>query len=399
MKQRGSWARRTIAGITALVVAAALAVSARQDWPAREWPVASPAAVGLDAASLTRFDADIASGKYGHVDGMLVIRRGRMAFERAYKHDYDRIYGEQSRRKSGLNANDATGPYNYYNPWWHPYYRRGELHTLQSVTKTITSIVIGIAVTRGEFPSLDTSVLKYFDTAKIKNVDDRKRRLTLRHLLTMTTGMDWREDLPYNDPNNTTAVMEASFDWLQVAIDAPMVDEPGTTYRYNSGATQILSHVFTAATGQDIEEYANRHLFTPLGITQFYWKRSPTGLVDTEGGLYLRPRDLARIWYLFLRNGVWEGRTIVSPVWVRESVTPAIAVNARGVQYGYKWWLYPYGTEGKLAWAGSGFGGQFPIAIPEHDLIVVINGWNILPGGAGLSPRVAIDRVLDALVK
>ena len=383
--------------LAALVVAATLPVTA-QDWPTRDWSQVSPAAAGLDVESLSRFDAEIAAGKYGHVDSMLVIRRGRIAFERTYRHDYDRIYADHARRKSGLNANDPTGPYNYFNPWWHPYYRRGELHTLQSVTKTITSVVIGIAVTRREFPDLDTPVLKFFDATKVDNVDDRKRRLTLRHLLTMTTGMEWREDLPYDDPNNTTAVMEASFDWIQMAIAAPMREEPGTTFRYNSGATQILSHVFTAATGQDIEEYAQQHLFAPLGITQFYWKRSPTGLVDTEGGLYLRPRDLAKIWYLFLRDGVWEGRPLVSKSWVRDSVTPAITANARGVKYGYKWWLYPYGKDGKLAWAGSGFGGQSPIAIPEHDLIIVFNAWNILPGGPALTPRVSIDRVLAALV-
>ena len=372
-------------------------IAAQSSFPTREWPTASPGDVGLDAKVLLALDADIAAGKYGYVDSLLVIRQGKVAFERTYRHDYDRIYQSQARTRSALNAHHPSGQYNYFNPWWHPYYRRGELHTLQSVTKTITSVVIGVATTRKEFPSLDTPVLKFFDAADVKNVDDRKRRMTLRHLLTMTAGIDWNENVPYNDPNNTTSQMEASFDWIQLAIDRPMSHEPGTAYRYNSGATQLLAHVFAAATGKDIEEYANEHLFRPLGITQYFWKRTPTGLADTEGGLYLRPRDLAKIWLLFLRDGEWDGTPIVSSSWVRESTTPAITVDAQGVRYGYKWWLQPYGTQGRVAWAGSGFGGQFPIAIPEHDLIIVVNGWNIGGSGPTWGRRVAIDRVLAAL--
>jgi CubicO group peptidase (beta-lactamase class C family) len=169
-------------------------------------------------------------------------------------------------------------------------------------------------------------------------------------------------------------------------------------FQYNSGATQLLSHIFRAATGADIEEYAARHLFAPLGIQRYFWKRSPSGLVDTEGGLYLRTHDAAKITYLFLKNGVWDGKAIVQPGWVQASLAPSIAV-ADGVKYGFKWWLYPYGNDGKTAWGGSGLGGQRPIALPEYDLIVVFTGWNLLPGRPSLSPRVAIDRIVDALAK
>ena len=131
-------------------------------WPTHDWPTAAPAAVGLDAKVLAAFDADLAAGKYGLVDSMLVIRHGRVAYERSYPHDYDAIYGEQAKKPSGLNALDPGGPYNYFNPWWHPFYRRGDLHTMQSVTKTVTSVVIGVATARHEFPPLDTPVLSFF---------------------------------------------------------------------------------------------------------------------------------------------------------------------------------------------------------------------------------------------
>jgi len=369
--------------------------------PARNpesWPVSTPEAVGLDPKVLAAFDADIAAGKYGYVDSMLVIRRGKLVYDRSYRHDYDKIYGKEAKEQSALNAHDPTGPYNYFNPWWHPFYRRGDLHTLQSVTKTVTSVIIGAAAARGEFPDIGTPVLKFFDESKVANVDERKRRVTIRHLLTMTGGFDWNENLPYNDPNNTCSLMEASFDWVEFAIDRKMAREPGTVFNYNSGETQLLSHIFRVATGRDIEEYAAAHLFAPLGIERFFWKRSPAGPADTEGGLYLNPHDLAKIAYLYLRKGAWDGRPIVTPEWVVESVTPKVESDRGGVKYGLKWWLFPYGDGSNSAWAGSGFGGQMPIVIPELDLVLVFTGWNIFPERPRLSHREAIDRVLRAVV-
>ncbi len=365
---------------------------------AQSWPVSTPEKLGLDATVLAALDADIAAGKYGNTDSMLVIRHGQIAYDRAYAHDYGKIYGEQARKTGAMNAHDFGGPYNYFNPWWHPFYRRGDLHTLQSVTKTVTSVAIGVAITRGEFPSVDTPVLQFFPGAKPANVDERKRRMTIRHLLTMTAGLEWNESLPYDDPRNDCSVMEASSDWASYVIDRPMSGEPGARFNYNSGATILLARIFEAATGQDIEEYAAKHLFAPLGITRYFWKRTPDGLPDTEGGLYLDPHDLAKIAQLFLRGGVWEGKQVVSAAWVKESLAPSITVSAStGVQYGFKWWLYPYSKDDpRLAFAGSGFGGQFPIVIPAYDLVVVFMGWNTAHE-KGLGAREIITRVSAAV--
>jgi len=390
---------RRFAVIVLFVVVAGLTVTAQDQWPRNRWGTSRPEAVGLDADTLAALDSDLASGKYGYIDGMIIIRHGKVAYERSYKHDYGQIYGEDAKKPGPLNAHHPTGPYNYFNPWWHPFYRRGDLHTMQSVTKTVTSVVMGAAIARREFPDLDTPILKFFDASKVANMDDRKRRITIRHLLTMTAGLDWNEDLPYNHPNNDASVMEASADWVQFTIDHPMSTEPGTVFKYNSGATQLLSHIFSVATGKDIEEYAAEHLFAPLGIDQYYWKRSPSGLVDTEGGLYLRAHDLAKIGYLFLKNGRWDSKQIVQPEWVKASVTPSVTVSPNGVKYGFKWWLYTYGTDStRIAWAGSGFGGQTPIVVPEYDLVIVFTGWNILPERPRLRGREALDRVLRAVV-
>src|SRR5260370_438923 len=142
--------------------------------------------------------------------------------------------------------------------------------------------------------------MSYFDPSKVANVDERKRRMTLRDVLTMSTGFDWNEGLPYNDPNNAASQMEATNDWVQFVIDRPMAHDPGTVFAYSSGATELLAHIFKKQTGQDIEAYARKHLFAPLGIRDYHWKRNPLGVVDTEGGLFLRAADLAKIGYLYL---------------------------------------------------------------------------------------------------
>lgn len=382
-----------------LLLLAVFSAHSQNTWPIPDWTKTSPEKLNMNADSLAALDRDFAAGKYGHVDGMLIIRHGQVAYEASYSHHYAEIYQHEVYKKSGLNATDPTGPYNYFSSWWHPFYHGSKLHTLQSVTKTVTSMIIGVAVTRKEFPMLDTPVLSFFDTSTVKNIDDRKRRMTIRHLLTMTAGFDWHENLPYSDPSNSCTNMEASFDWVKFTIDHPMSDEPGKVFNYNSGASELLAHIFRLATGQDIEQYAVKHLFEPLGIKNHFWKRTPYGLIDTEGGLYLEKSDLAKLFYLFLKNGKWGTQQIVSADWVNQSVSPYIKLGGN-VSYGYKWWLRAYGDKPSgITWGGSGFGGQFPIIIPEYDLVLVFNAWDIFPTAQSrnYNPNTLIQRVLNAV--
>ncbi|HJU64511.1 MAG TPA: serine hydrolase [Gemmatimonadaceae bacterium] len=393
--------RRELMLLAAILLVLPAAGVAQQSWPTRQWPTASPSDVGLNRTVLDSIDAEVKTGRYGYVDRILVIRKGRLAYDRRYRYNYDSIYADSARVPTALSSHDLAGPYNYFSGWWHPYYRRGDLHTLQSVTKTVTSIIIGTAVTRNEFPSLDTPVLSFFDTTTVANLDERKRRMTVRHLLTMTAGLDWDEAKSYGDTTNTAIQLESSYDWIDFTIDRPMSEDPGTRFNYNSGASELLAHVFRRATGSDIEEYAVRHLFAPLGITDWFWKRTPAGLPDTEGGLYLRSEDLAKLWYLFLRDGMWEGKPVVSREWVRASLSPAVEVGRRALgstHYGYKWWLYPNPIDSaRVIWAGSGFGGQWPIVVPEDDLVIVVNQWNIIPGRPSLPLRPTLTRILNAV--
>jgi CubicO group peptidase (beta-lactamase class C family) len=260
-------------------------------------------------------------------------------------------------------------------------------------------VIIGIAITRKEFPDINTPVLNFYDTGNIRNIDDRKRRMTIKHLLTMTSGFSWDENIHYDDPKNDCSTMEASLDWINYVINKPMGVEPGTKFNYNSGATELLADIFRKATGVDIEEYAVMHLFKPLNIENYYWKRSPRGLIDTEGGLYLSPPDIAKVFYLYLTNGIWNGKQIVSQQWVNESVTPFIKVSG-STNYGYKWWLNSFGKDKPVpVWNGNGFGGQYPVVIPEYDMVVVFNGWNILEGKPGLRLGEAMQKILNAVEK
>ena len=370
-----------------LVVAVLLlpVLSVAETWPTRAWPESTPQAQGLDAGVLDAFQREFEQGQHGYIDGMLVVRHGHVVYEKSYRHDYDRLFVGKG----------APGIYNYYDPDWHPYYKRGDLHTMQSVSKSVTSALIGIAIRRGEVPGVDAKVMPYFSAFKTKP-DPRRDAMTLRHVLTMTTGIKWDESsTSYTDATNNCAEMEAKQDWIQYVLDQPMAAEPGQVWVYNSGATQLLSSLIKKNTGKEADYYAKEHLFGPLGIDS-YWKRTPLGLADTEGGLYLRSRDLAKLGYLYLKDGVWEGKRILPEGWVKASSTWAVD-STPDHGYGYKWWvLSRQGPSSYDAYAANGYGGQRLIVVPELDLLAIFTGWNIYDKPA-LSMDLALERVVRAV--
>jgi len=239
-----------------------------------DWPTSTPEEQGMDGRLLEGLDREFAEGRHGLVDGMLVIRNAHVVFEASYRHDYARRF----------EGRGPGGMYNYYDPEWHPYYKGTDLHTLQSVSKSVTSALVGIAIARGELPGVDAGVGRYFEGFRVSD-DPRRARTTLRDLLTMTSGIEWDEEtVGYTDPRNSCAAMEASADWVQYVLALPMAGEPGQAFVYNSGVTVLLAQILKSATGTQADDYAAAHLFRPLGIERFYWKRTPTGVPDTEGG-------------------------------------------------------------------------------------------------------------------
>ena len=361
-------------------------------WPTKGWAIASPASVGVDEQVLLKLDKDMASGTYSQMmDSFAIFRCGKKVFEHTYPHDYAKLYGKEAGERGPYNER-LIGRYNYFDPYWHPYYHGTDLHTMQSVSKTVASVIIGAALQRGDFKAgLDTPVLKYFDTSNVKNIDQRKRRITLRELLTMTSGLDWNDEgFLTGDPRNDTSLMEATDDWVQYTINKPMAADPGKVWNYNSGSSELLAYIFQKETGQDIDDYGQKYLFAPLGI-RHEWKRTYLGVVDTEGGLYLNGSDLAKIGYLYLHDGVWDGERIVSSKWVKESLTPYFQTAAEpefkdGFKYGFKWWLSKLPDSTEHVWMARGFGGQNLQVFPNEGLIVTFTAWDILPTSTGKEP-------------
>jgi CubicO group peptidase (beta-lactamase class C family) len=387
--------KRVLPLLIVFLVAACSSNERTAVWPTDSWLISSPEDQGLDAALLDRIHQGFASGAYGYVDRFLLIRHGYVVTDKHYEHDY-----------GGINeGQDPTPhPYNYYNTDWHPYYQGEDLHTLQSVTKSVVSLSIGIAIDKGALPDPDTAVLDYFEDYEIQNLDERKRSITLGDLLTMRSGLAWDEwTYPVGDSRNSVTQMEMSDDWIQFALDLPMAYEPGEVFVYNSGASQLWSVIVNKATGLQIDAYTEKYLFQPLGIHDYYWKVTPGGWPDTEGGLYLRAEDLAKIGYLVLHDGEWDGEQIVSGDWIDEMTSPKVADVAPEDPgwddgYGYQWWLLPGQAEGvPQVYGALGYGGQFLFVVPEHDLLAVFYGWNIYGTRSSLVSDLFLEQILPSV--
>lgn len=349
-------------------------------WPTNGWITSTPQAQGLDPAPLAALHRDLAAGTYGHVDRLVVVRNGYLVASHRYDNDY-RVISRGRRDALGCGTDACEGwsgqsDFNYYDPDRHPYYRGRDIHTLQSITKSVTSALIGIAIGRGEISSVEAPLLSFLGDYDLSRVDPRLHGATLDDLLTMRSGIEWHEiDRPL-DSTNTTLLLELSRDWVQFTLDQPMDADPGTKWAYSSGGSHLMSAVLRRATGETADLYAEQYLFDPLGIDDYYWKKTPNGLPDTEAGLFLEAEQLAKIGYLYLNGGRWEDRRVLPEGWVEASVRRRVdSVDAQGTGYGYQWWRL---DRGEIAvWAGLGFGGQRLLVLPELEVVAVINAWNI----------------------
>ncbi|MDE0650096.1 MAG: alpha/beta fold hydrolase, partial [Gammaproteobacteria bacterium] len=366
-------------------------------WPGEEWAVSTPEAEGLDPTAIDSLIADIDAGRFGLIDHFLLIRRGHVIANRHWDHgeEYARILAEQE--------DTASHPYNYDHPDWHPYYRDTGLHTLQSVTKSVTSVAFGIAVDAGHIDGVDAPAWPFLAAYGPDLGEPARANATLEDFLTMRSGIDWAiPGQTYADDTHPTSELEASEAWIDYVVRRPVGTEPGTRFDYNDGVSVLLGKILREATGQRADAWAEEHLFRPIGIRDYYWKITPDGEADTEGGLYLAPHDLARIAYLMLRGGEWDGRRIVSRAWVRASTSPVIPDLNPGNDrddggYGYQWWV-PFHEDGETrVFSGNGYGGQFLHVVPEHDLIVLFNGWTLHTGAEFSSWTALQDRILPAI--
>ncbi len=256
-------------------------------------------------------------------------------------------------------------------------FQDGQLHDLASVTKSVTSTLVGVAIGQGKLSGVDQPLLTLFGQRAVANRDPRKERVRLRDLLTMTSGLGC-----VAEHEVTLSQMMESDDWIQFMLDRPMQSEPGSRYVYCSGGMHLLSGAIAAATGASTLDFARRELFAPLGIDSVAWPTDPKGVPAGWGDLHLQPRDMAKIGYLWLHGGRWGERQIVPAEYLRAAARvhshPGFTA---GQEYGYGFWVYPERTP--PIFEGLGRGGQRISVVPAFNLVVVFTGGTFEPGDIG----------------
>ena len=379
-----------------------LSLSAQDfEFPTRHWVSSTFAKQGLNPDPIDQLHQKVGRKAYGLVDRMLVVKNGFLLADYEYDNDYQAISkGFDGPLGCGFESCDdasRVNEYNYYHPDFHPFYQGSKVHSLQSTTKSVASVLVGVAVQQGLIKNEQVALLSFFENYDLSKTEERLKKATLEDLLTMRSGIEWHEQDRPLDETNTTLLLERSEDWIQFTLDQPMDADPGEKWAYSSGGSHLMSGIIKEVSGEFIDSYAEKHLFGPLGIENYHWKKTPQGYPDTEGGLYLEAPDLAKIGLLMLKDGVWDGKRIISSDWVQQSVAlKARNVNSLGWGYGYQWWrLDRNGTE---VWATLGFGENYMIVLPEHNLIGVINAWNLF-GHQGSVIFDFVDALIDSAKK
>ena len=292
-------------------------------WPTSGWRTATPEQQGMDSRLLDQMLAAVKRQNL-NLHSLLVIRHGYLVSE-----TYFGNYGPETQ------------------------------HELYSCTKSFVSTLIGIALDQGYIERLDQPVIGFFPERTFQNVDARKADMSLEDVLTMRTGLDWQE----GDPE--IQALYRSPDWLANVLGRPMIADPGREFNYCSGCSHILAAVLQKTNG-DLLAFARTSLFDPLGIGSVRWETGSNSIPIGGWGLQLTPRDMAKLGYLFLHEGQWDGQQIVSESWVKAAVQSHTATGG-DLGYGFQWWTYPL----YKAYTALGLYGQTIFVIPEDDLVVV----------------------------
>jgi CubicO group peptidase (beta-lactamase class C family) len=317
------------------------------------WTVASPESVGLDGTRLCGIEQRLKFTD-SDVHAVLIARHGRLVFEQ-YFSGLDQPWGK------------PEGPYDY---------DATTKHDMRSASKSIVSLLVGLAIDRRLIASVNEPVAKFFpelSAVKTTGWDN----VTLRHLLTMSSGIKWDETLAWTDPKNDEPHLGYETDPVRYVLSKPIVGTPDTMWVYNGGGTDLLGNILERVSGKSLEAFAREFLFQPLEATDFEWKSYPkNGRIAAAAGLRLRPRDAAKIGQLILSDGAWNGRQVVPPDWIMQSVIPRFQATGYfgGILfYGYQWWMGRSLAQGKeVKWiAAMGWGGQRIFVIPDLDMVVM----------------------------
>lgn len=315
------------------------------------WERADPGASGFDAKALCDALREAAKGEI-NIHGIVVERHGRLVAE-LYRRGKDRPMGNLFTREVEFGPTD--------------------LHDMRSVSKSVVSLLVGVAIGRGRIAGVTTPVLDFYPRDQDLRTPARSA-ITIEHLLTMSSGLAWKEEVTTygTRANNETHLLWAWSPYRYV-LDRPMDAVPGERFNYSGGDNTLLADILERATGKDLRELARTELFGPLGIESWEWVTDLYGRPVPFAGLRLRPRDLAKIGRMVLDHGQWRGRQVVPSGWVAASLAPHIATGD-GAQYGFQWWGGSVQWHGKrIAWSAAiGNGGQRLYVLPELDMAVAI---------------------------
>ena len=259
---------------------------------------------------------------------------------------------------------------------------RNTLHYQASATKSFTSALLGIAIDKGLVADVNQPILPFFPEQS-RYSDSMKERILIAHCLAMCSGFPWDESsYPYDDSRNNMTAFLFSSDPFGYLLSRSLYTSPGTQFLYNSGDTNILGEIVRRTSGERLTDFADQYLFRPLRIRTYTWVRLQYApeVTFASGGLYLLPRDMAKLGQLYLREGVWKGSRIVSAEWVRASVKESISLPASIMQsfhangYGYQWWLETFRGGSLKAYSARGWGNQYIVVLPGMDMVVVFTG-------------------------
>ncbi len=307
-----------------------------------DWPVSSLEAAHINTQPVEELTNLIRTEKYRNIHSLLIIRHGKLVYEQYF------------------NGYSAEVPENIY-----------------SAAKSLTSALIGIALEKGMLKSVDEKVLPFFPQyAADSSITPQKQAITLRHLLTMSSGLACNDDAGEASPG-FEATMSQSHDWIKFTLDLPMADEPGSVTQYCTAGVVTLGGILAQTSGMPVEAFAEQYLFAPLAIKQYRWSRMPDGQASTGGKLFLRPRDMAKIGQLFLNKGNWNGEQLISEEYVAAATQKQVML--RGFEYGYLWWrrqfiVHDQTFDTYFAW---GNGGQYICVVPQAGVVLVSTAGNL----------------------
>lgn len=329
----------------------------RNYWPTREWRTARPSDAGMDASVLNGLTRKLADSE---VRAALIVRRGLIVYERY---------------KAGNGA--------------------GTLFNLYSCTKSVTSALVGIAIDQRLLEGVDLRLSAFFPGIATTVDAARKSGVTLRHLLSMSSGLDWPE---WGAWNYYFQPMVDSPDWVAYVLARPMAAEPGRVFTYNTGGSQVLSAVVGLAAGVPAAAFARRELFDRIGIGRVEWPSDPNGVSTGGYGIRMSARDAAKFAYLFLNNGTWDRRQVVSRAWIEESTRQQSDGHSWFGSYGLHWWLGPLAdARASSAFFAMGYGGQYLFVVPALDLVAVFFSW--MPGESSFLPMQWLEEFVIRAVR